>query len=62
VRAKVTGLSSAVNLGRHRRVPWLHVLAALASGNNGWEAPQPVTVPRGTGSPGNPNGPQTGAA
>ena len=62
VRAKVSGLSSAVNLGRHSRAPWLHVLAALASGNNGWEAPQPVTVPRGTGSPGNPDGPQTGAA
>jgi hypothetical protein len=62
VRAKITGLSAAVNLGRHRRAPWLHVLAALASGNNGWQAPQPVTDPNRLGPPSTPAGPRAGAA
>jgi hypothetical protein len=61
VRAKITGLSSAVNLGRHRRAPWLHVFAALAGGNNGWQEPQPVMVPSRTGPPATPAGPQAGA-
>jgi hypothetical protein len=61
-RAKVAGLSSAVSLGRHSRAHWLHVLAALASGNNGWQEPQPAMVPRRLGSPSNPAGPRTGAA
>ena len=29
--------------GPYRVADWLHVLAALASGSNGWRAPQPVT-------------------
>jgi hypothetical protein len=58
----MAGLSGAVNLGRHRRAPWLHVIAALASGNNGWEAPQPVTDRGRLGPPSTPAGPHAGAA
>lgn len=58
----IAGSHSEVSPGRHRRAPWLHVLAALASGNNGWQAPQPVTVPRQAGPPATPAGPQAGAA
>ena len=56
------GPGSAISLGRHRRPPWLHVLTALAAGNNGWTDPQPVTDPRQMGPHSNPAGPQTGAA
>jgi len=56
------GPGGAISHGRHRRAAWLHVLAALASGNNGWSAPQPVTGPRPTGPPSNPADRQTGAA
>jgi hypothetical protein len=49
VQAKIAGVRSAVSSGRHRRARWLLVLAALASGNNGWGEPQPVTGPAGTG-------------
>jgi hypothetical protein len=61
-QAKVTGSHGEASPGRHRRAPWLHVLAALASGNNGWQAPQPVTGPRQPGPSGNPAGPRPGAA
>jgi hypothetical protein len=35
----------AVSRGRHCGTRWPHVLLALASGSNGWTAPQCVTVP-----------------
>jgi hypothetical protein len=61
-RAKVARPHSEASPGRHRRAPWLHMLAALASGNNGWRAPQPVTGSRQPGPPSNPAGTQAGAA
>ena len=61
-QAKVAGSQGEASPGRHRRAPWLHVLAALASGHNGWQVPQPVTGPRQMGPPSNPAGPRPGAA
>ena len=43
VRADVAGSRGTVSPGRHRGAQWLHLLAALASGKNGWTAPQPAT-------------------
>jgi hypothetical protein len=45
VRANDAESLSAVSPGRHRVAQWLHLLAALASGNNGWTAPQPASGP-----------------
>jgi hypothetical protein len=56
------GPGNVIRPGHHRRAPWLHVLTALANGDNGWAAPQPVTDPHRMGPPSNPAGPQTGAA
>ena len=38
-------LHGAVPLGRHRQAQWLRLFAELASDDNGWDTPQPVTVP-----------------
>jgi hypothetical protein len=42
-----------VRLGRHRRAPWPHLLAALASDLSGWDARHPFIV----ASPGKKMGP-----
>jgi hypothetical protein len=45
LRARIAGSRSVVNPGRHRRTQWLHMLATLACGSNGWSTPQPVMDP-----------------
>lgn len=45
IRARITEWHDAVSTGRHRVARWPHMLAALVSGTNGWNAPQPVTDP-----------------
>jgi hypothetical protein len=42
-QAKAAGSRGVVSHGRHRMAGWLHVLRALASGNNGWSVTQPFT-------------------
>jgi hypothetical protein len=44
-RALLARWRGAASLGRHRRAQWLRLLAELASDSNGWDTPQPVTVP-----------------
>lgn len=39
----IAGPPGTVIPGRHRRARWLHMLAALASGDNGWTAAGPGT-------------------
>jgi len=58
-RADVAGSRGVVSHGRHRTAGWVHVLTALASGNNGWSVTQPFT---GLPLEGNGAGPQAGAA
>jgi hypothetical protein len=58
-QANVAGSHGVVSHGRHRMAGWVHVLTALASGNNGWSVTQPFTdLPL----EGNDAGPQAGAA
>jgi hypothetical protein len=45
VRSMLARWRRAVSRGRHCGTQWSHVLLALASGSNGWTAPQRVTVP-----------------
>src|SRR5690242_19257138 len=45
VRPMLARWRRAVSGGRHCGTRWPHVLLALASGSNGWTAPQRVTVP-----------------
>lgn len=45
VRSMLARWRRAVSRGRHCGTRWPHVLVALASGSNGWTAPQRVTVP-----------------
>jgi hypothetical protein len=59
VRARVAGSPGAISHGRHRMWGWLHVLTALASGNNGWGVTQPFT---GLPQERNDAGPRAGAA
>jgi len=58
-QANVAGSRGVVSHGRHRMAGWVHVLTALASGNNGWSVTQPFT---GLPLEGNDAGPQAGAA
>jgi hypothetical protein len=45
VRSMLARWRRTVGRGRHCGTRWSHVLLALASGSNGWTAPQRVTVP-----------------
>jgi hypothetical protein len=58
-QANVAGSRGVVSHSRHRMAGWVHVLTALASGNNGWSVTQPVT---GLPPEGDDAGPQAGAA
>jgi hypothetical protein len=58
-QANAAGSRGVVSHGRHRVAGWVHVLTALASGNNGWSVTQPLT---GLPLEGNDAGPQAGAA
>jgi hypothetical protein len=57
--AKVAGARGVISHGRHRMTGWLHMLTALASGNNGWSVTQPSTGPPLERDD---TGPQAGAA
>jgi hypothetical protein len=56
-RLVMTRLRGAAGPGRHRRAQLPHLLAALASDLNSWEAQQPFMV----ASPGNTTGPASGS-
>ena len=45
VRLAMTRLRGTVGQGRHRRAQWPHLLSALASDLNSWDAQQPLIVP-----------------
>jgi hypothetical protein len=51
VRPMLARWRRAVTRGRHCGTRWPHVLLALASGTNGWTAPQRVTVPGNAKAP-----------
>jgi len=60
VRPMLAGWRRAVSGGRHCGTRWPHVLLALASGSNGWTAPQRVTLPGNAKAPGTASGPAAG--
>ena len=57
VRLAMTRLRGTVGQGRHRRAQWPHLLSALASDLNSWDAQQPFSVT----SPGTTTGPTGGS-
>jgi hypothetical protein len=62
VRSLLARWRRAVSRGRHCGTRWPHVLLALASGSNGWTAPQRVTVPGNGRAPGTVGSPAVGPA
>lgn len=60
VRSLLARWHRAVSRGRHCGTRWPHVLLALASGSNGWTAPQRVTVPGNAKPPGTASGSSAG--